>query len=141
MFFYAPNMRSDKVIDKEIPLEFSGARCVVVLWSENSIDSDWVKWEASQGRQRLIEVVLDRSEPPPSFGRTALVDFSQWRFGRRFPGFSKLSEGIAARTQRPASYLERPKKTQPITDELTFPLQGSQLHSDISVDPSYHIGL
>ena len=42
------------------------AGCVLVLWSENSVGSRWVKEEAEVGAKRdvLIPVRLDATEPP-----------------------------------------------------------------------------
>ena len=42
------------------------ADTVVVLWSKQSVQSAWVKYEASAGRDsgRLIPITLDGSSPP-----------------------------------------------------------------------------
>jgi TIR domain-containing protein len=47
------------------------ARCVVVLWSANSVKSDWVIDEAAYAREegKLIQVVVDNVEPPLAFRR------------------------------------------------------------------------
>src|ERR1044072_745475 len=45
------------------------ADAIVVVWSKSSIESDWVKDEASlaRDRQRLVPVSLDGSAPPLGF--------------------------------------------------------------------------
>ncbi len=63
----------DEALDK--------ADAVVVLWSKNSIESDWVKDEASHARdrQRLVPISLDGSHPPLGFRQYQMIDLSQWR--------------------------------------------------------------
>ena len=43
------------------------ADAVLVLWSKTSVESDWVKDEAAQGRERhrLIPLSIDGTQPPP----------------------------------------------------------------------------
>lgn len=56
------------------------AKCVVVVWSENSVGSNWVRDEARIGERRgvLVPVSLDRSDPPLGFGGTQFADLSDW---------------------------------------------------------------
>jgi TolB-like protein/Flp pilus assembly protein TadD len=55
------------------------ARAVVVLWTAVSVQSDWVKDEASAGRVRqcLVPLSLDGSEPPLGFRQVQFLDLSQ----------------------------------------------------------------
>jgi TolB-like protein len=57
------------------------ADAVVVLWSKNSIESDWVRDEASHARdrQRLVPVSFDGSHPPLGFRQYQMIDLSHWR--------------------------------------------------------------
>jgi hypothetical protein len=52
-----PGRSFDKVIEEEL----DAAKCVVVLWSKDSVMSDWVKEEADEGLRRkiLIPVLID----------------------------------------------------------------------------------
>lgn len=54
---------------KEIEQALKDAGAVVVLWSERSIDSPWVRDEAATGRDsgRLVPVRIDAAEPPLDF--------------------------------------------------------------------------
>lgn len=63
----------DEALDK--------ADAVVVLWSRNSIESDWVRDEASHARdrQRLVPVSLDGSHPPLGFRQYQMIDLARWR--------------------------------------------------------------
>jgi hypothetical protein len=65
-----------RVIEREI----EAAQVVVVVWSHTSIDSDWVRAEAEDGRKRgrLLPVLLDPVEPPMPFGQIQTADLVWW---------------------------------------------------------------
>ena len=44
-------------------------RCMVVLWSSHSVDSDWVKEEAEEARAvgKLVPVLIEAVKPPVGF--------------------------------------------------------------------------
>ncbi len=70
-----------KTWDQVIGQALEESRCVVVLWTSESVKSNWVKEEASQGAQRdaLVPISFDRTEPPLGFGRIESADFSDWQ--------------------------------------------------------------
>lgn len=81
---------------KEIEDALGRAEAVVVLWSERSIQSPWVRDEAAAGRDsgRLVPVKLDAAEPPLGFRQYQTIDLSRWR-GRGKPvQFRELLETI-----------------------------------------------
>jgi len=45
-----------QVFDEVIRAALESARCLVVLWSEASVGSDWVKEEASRAKERGVLV-------------------------------------------------------------------------------------
>jgi hypothetical protein len=53
----------DRIIENELEL----AKTVIVLWSRKSVDSDWVRAEASRGADRkvLIPVIIERTVKIP----------------------------------------------------------------------------
>lgn len=57
------------------------ADAVIVVWSKHSIESDWVRDEASQARdrKRLVPVSLDGSHAPLGFRQYQMIDLSRWR--------------------------------------------------------------
>lgn len=61
--------------------ELEGADAVVVLWSEASVASHWVRDEATRGRERarLVPVTLDGTMAPLGFRQYQLLDLSKWR--------------------------------------------------------------
>ena len=80
----------DEALDK--------ADAVVVLWSRNSIESDWVRDEASHARdrQRLVPVSLDGSHPPLGFRQYQMIDLTHWRGKSDAPQMEAVKRAIAA---------------------------------------------
>ena len=56
------------------------ADAVVVAWSSHSVTSDWVRDEATHGRDRgrLVPISLDGTLPPLGFRQYHSIDFAQW---------------------------------------------------------------
>lgn len=71
-FHIKPGDYFDKSIEKAL-LE---SNCVVVLWTSNSINSEWVKEEAfiAQKQHKLIPVLLDDVDIPIGFRRIQTID-------------------------------------------------------------------
>ena len=93
----------------------SKADAVVVLWSKHSIDSDWVRDEAAQGRDRhrLVPVSLDGSAPPLGFRQIQVIKLSGWRGRADAPQIESIRRAIsAALGAAPAGH--RPIAAQPI---------------------------
>lgn len=67
----------DEVIEEAV----RATRCVVVLWSENSVGSRWVRAEAGEGANRdiLVPVRLDRTDVPLGFRQIQAADLTAWR--------------------------------------------------------------
>ena len=60
-------IRSGEAFDRVIEKALAEARCVVAVWSANSVESDWVRAEATYGLQReiLISVAIEQNVRPP----------------------------------------------------------------------------
>jgi hypothetical protein len=56
------------------------AKCVVVVWSPNSIESEFVIEEAQSGKNRhvLIPVLIESVQPPLGFGLIQAADLTDW---------------------------------------------------------------
>jgi formylglycine-generating enzyme len=57
------------------------AKCVIVVWSRNSVISEFVHEEADDGRDRkiLIPICIDDVRPPLGFRSIQHEDFTDWR--------------------------------------------------------------
>ena len=60
--------------------ELEDAHCVIVLWSDASISSDWVHEEADDGRQRgiLLPAFKENVIPPIGFRHIQAEDLTNW---------------------------------------------------------------
>lgn len=82
----------------EIYRELRKANAVIVLWSEHSIESDWVFKEAAFGQQAktLIPVRLDNAKVPDRFSDYHILDFSKWS-GEADTTFRLLARSVRAK--------------------------------------------
>jgi len=101
-----------KAFDLAISKALNEAQCVVVLWSKNSVKSDWVWEEASEGAQRkiLVPTVIDSVKIPFGFRRIQTVDLSRWRGTASSGNFPKLSNAIEALTHLPSKSRKKSEK-------------------------------
>ncbi len=86
--------------DRTIEQELSSASCVLVVWSKNSIDSDWVREEAEEGQRRgiLIPVLIDECQIPLGFRRVQAEQLIDWPDSSL--NASSLTSQIAALIQK-----------------------------------------
>lgn len=70
----------------EIEKALDNAAAVLVLWSKTSINSVWVRDEATEGRDsgRLISILIDKCRPPLGFRQFQATDLTGWS-GRGSP--------------------------------------------------------
>ena len=73
------------------------ADAIIVLWSKNSIESDWVRDEASHARdrQRLVPISLDNCRPPMGFRQYQMIDMTRWHGRTDSPQFEAIRRAIA----------------------------------------------
>ncbi len=67
-------------------------RCMVVLWSARSIESEWVYEEASEGRRlgKLVPVLIEAVRPPAGFREIQAADLAGWDGSREHDGLRML---------------------------------------------------
>ena len=83
--------------DQAIELELDSAKCVVVLWSNFSVDSEWVKNEAAAAASRgvLIPAMIDQVKIPLEFRRRQTADLTRWHGDRDDDDFQALCRGVS----------------------------------------------
>ena len=71
-----PGEQFDDAIEKAL----GKARCVIVIWSQHSIDSRWVRSEAREGAQKgtLVPLRIESVTPPLEFRSFETSDMSKW---------------------------------------------------------------
>ncbi|MBK8815701.1 MAG: TIR domain-containing protein [Methylococcaceae bacterium] len=69
-----------KSFDDVIENALNAARCVIVLWSKDSVSSRWVKTEAAEAAVKgvLVPVMIDNAAIPLEFKRIEAADLSDW---------------------------------------------------------------
>jgi formylglycine-generating enzyme required for sulfatase activity len=102
-------------IRRVIREQIDKAGSVVVLWSNHSVDSDWVNDEASRGRRRkvLVPARIDDADIPLGFGPIHAADLTGWMGDAAAPAFRMLCASIAALTGPRA-------QTQTMGDGLSY---------------------
>ena len=85
----------DDVIQENI----NAAKCVLVLWTSNSVASKWVRSEASEAEERnvLIPVLLDRGvDIPLAFKLLQAANLIDWQSGSHHAEYTRLVDQIRA---------------------------------------------
>jgi hypothetical protein len=85
-----------QAFDRAIEQELEGARSVIVLWSRNSVDSEWVKNEAAAAAERgvLLPANIDGTKLPLEFRRKQTADLTGWAGDPSHEGFQALRRAI-----------------------------------------------
>ena len=96
--WWDPRIKAGQSFDLVIERELDTAQCVVVLWSRQSVLSEWVKNEASAAADRgvLIPALIDEIKPPLEFRRKQAADLIGWAGDPSHPGFKGLCEAISS---------------------------------------------
>ncbi len=89
-----PGSRWEDVIEKAL----RETRCMIVLWSRASVESDWVKLEAAGAKQRkiLVPALLDAVAIPAAFQSVHAVDLADWTGDEQSPEYQRLIRAVAA---------------------------------------------
>jgi TIR domain len=93
-----------QTFDQAIERELESARSVVVLWSKDSIESEWTKNEATAAAERnvLVPALLDDVRIPLEFRRKQTANLIDWDGEASHEGFQALCEGVAGRIGPPS---------------------------------------
>ena len=75
-----------------------GAAAVVVLWSKDAAQSQWVRAEADFARteNKLVQAQLDGTLPPMPFNQIQCADLTSWRGNRKHRGWTKLVDEVSS---------------------------------------------
>ena len=102
------NLYAGQEFRKEIDCALRDAKCVLVLWSQHSINSTWVGAEADAGFQgaKLVPVrIEDHVKIPVPFTEMHTEDLSAWDGSAESPAFSRILTAIERNVGRPSSTL------------------------------------
>lgn len=93
-------IKAGQIFDEVIEHELETAKSIVVLWSRDSIASEWVKNEATVANQRgvLVPVLIDSVKVPLEFRRKQTADLIGWDGNSSHSGFQVLCEALEGTT-------------------------------------------
>ena len=86
-----------KTFDQVIEEALDSAKCVIVLWSKESVLSDWVKNEVREGTRRhiLVPVLIDDVKIPFEFRHIQAARLIDWQEGVHNAEFDLLLNSVA----------------------------------------------
>jgi hypothetical protein len=121
-----------KAFDQVIEEELNAARCVIVLWSNQSVRSRWVKTEAAAAADRdcLLPVLIDDIAIPFEFKRIQTAMLMNWRGDDTDPEFNRLVKAVEQLVRqaadptpsRTAAQTNKPAPWQPPTSRWIIPI-------------------
>jgi formylglycine-generating enzyme len=111
--WWDPKIRPGEIWDQVIESELEAARCVVVVWTSDSVAKLWVRTEAEEGRRRgiLVPVLLEEARIPLAFRHLQSANLARWAGEMDHAQFEQLAESIAAivpRAKAAAAHVEPP---------------------------------
>lgn len=90
-------LHSGESFDQVIERELRSAAAVIVLWSPRSVDSRWVRAEATLADRhgKLVPITIENCERPIIFELTHTNDLSDWVGDRSDPRWKGLVKDVA----------------------------------------------
>jgi len=91
------NIPPGKPFDRAISQALDAAKCIVVLWSRNSVKRHWVREEAHEGLNRIILVPtqIDSVKLPFGFATLQTIDLSRWKGAASSQSIKQLIKAVA----------------------------------------------
>jgi tetratricopeptide (TPR) repeat protein len=83
------HLRSGEEYDRVTEAALRDAKAVVVLWSKRSVDSSWVRAEATQAyrSKKLMPAMIEDCVRPVMFELTQTADLALWKGDRKNPAW------------------------------------------------------
>jgi hypothetical protein len=124
--WWDPKLRAGEHFDDVIEKALQESKCVIVLWSKRSVESRYVRDEATYAlkREKLIPAAIEDVGPPFRFEGLQTAQLHGWDGSVTFPGFQKLVDDIRSVIGSPPAggakeEQERKAKTKPESGERT----------------------
>ena len=102
-----------------------GAKAVVVLWSAEAVQSQWVRAEADTARAALtlVQATLDGTMPPMPFNQIQCADLKGWDGQRNAQGWRKLVASLEELAGAPAKAPESARAASREVSVCVLPFQ------------------
>jgi TolB-like protein len=94
-----------EVYDRVTEKALQDAKAVVVLWSKRSVESHWVRAEATQAHSNgtLVPVMIENCKRPIMFELTQTAELSHWKGNADDPAWQAYVAGLRRFIQKEAS--------------------------------------
>ncbi|MEO8927036.1 MAG: TIR domain-containing protein [Caulobacteraceae bacterium] len=91
----------------------ASAKVVVVIWSADAVQSQWVRSEANRGRAdgRVVQVTFDGARPPMPFDQIQCTDLTGWTGVPDAPAWRKVVASVAGLIARDGETASRAAPT------------------------------
>jgi len=134
-------------VDEELPAhrnfsrvieeQLDEAKAVLVIWSADAAESDWVRDEAEHGRQqrKLVQVSVDNTRLPMPFGQIQCAELVGWSGDLSAPGWRKALDSIAALVGRKALVAGHGGRSHPLPALPMSPILAVLAFDNASADP------
>ena len=101
--WWDPEISPGEEFDSLISRELEAARSLVVVWTNLSVDSRWVRGEARDAADRgvLVPVRFDGAKLPIDFRAVHTTDLDGWAEDRNSPAFRGLLKALEAKLGAP----------------------------------------
>ena len=96
--FWDAKIPTGMTFDTYIYQELQGSKAVIVLWSKESIHSDYVKEEAEYAKKNsvLVPLNIDGTDPPFGFARIHCTDIAGWHGSMQDSRWQSVVDSIEA---------------------------------------------
>jgi hypothetical protein len=96
--------------DTQIEDAIAQTRVVIVVWSQHSVRSHWVRAEAAYAlsKHKLVPIAIDKSEPPLQFHHIQTIEFHGWNGAGHDEALTRLLTALGKRLDRAGALGEPP---------------------------------
>ncbi len=129
--WWDPNLRAGEHFDDVIEKALNEAKCVVVIWSNLSVNSEYVKAEATEAleQRKLLPVKIENVSLPFRFKRVHTLSLLGWDGSKDFSEFRKLVQDIAAIVGPTATKRQEKQPADRQESEAVDPLRSESRNS------------
>ena len=123
-------------IDEIVKAELQEASCVILLWSRQSVDSEYVIAEAIYGlrRDKLVHVLIDTIEPPLPFQIVRTINMVGWNGKNHDNKFQRVANEVSRILDPPPIVSDQLSVLLSLEEELKRRVAGQeQVIEDISM--------
>ncbi|MDF0652229.1 MAG: hypothetical protein CV081_08010 [Nitrospira sp. LK265] len=88
--------------------ELSAAKCAIVVWSDQSVESEWVQAEAAEAKKqdKYLPIKINESDIPLGFTQRTFQSLVDWEAGTEHAGFSQLLKDVERLVKSPPKRVE-----------------------------------